>query len=596
MPPRREHIDRRLTLPPVEPPGDLVARFLDEHGEPADSYDLSQLNFPLAVAPWLTMAFRGRHVASASRTRRANFRSLRTFSRFLREDGQVVCLTDLDTAAINRFLVWLQSLRRQGKEVLRSPSSLTHTFSTVRALLTWLHRRRPDCLPRISFPSNPFPLHSEWVEPYPGLSDAGLKAVLEACYAEIDDIWACFEQGQRMLAGDNSDPDLAELVRAMHKAGGGVALSSKALNASGIKLSRFTEFGGLRVVTQYLHLTYDTFIPFYVAIAIQTAANPEPLRLIRRDCLVPHPLDEQREFVDWVKPRAGGRFRRPQRRSFDLRRPYAAPHLIRKVLAMTEPLVPRAGRTRDRLFLIQNEKSRAIDVANQQSLGDLIDRFVRRSNALVRLHNRTYPTKPRQLVPRFAPITLRSSVARSHYQASGGDIVAVQGVLNHASLSTTETYVAGESATRMREEVIARAQRFMVTWVSGPQTLEAVGDADANPRGPAYPARGFAHDCLDPLGGSGPGAEPGRACPHLGGCLTCPGLVILLDVDHLARLLALRAALEAARERLDPPRWNALYSTSHRILVEQILPEFPVDLTSDAIALAASWAPLPDLE
>ena len=594
--PRKERIDRRLILPPVEPADGLVVRFLDDYGEPADSFDLSQLDFPVAVAPWLAMAFRERHVASAPRTRCAVFKKLQTFSKFLREDGQVVSLTDLDTAAIDRFLIWLRGLRRQGQEALRSPSALTHTFSVVRALLTWLHRRRPDRLPRISFPSNPFPLHAEQVESYSRLSDAGLKAVLEACYAEIDDVWACFEQGKRMLAGDNSDPELAELVRAVHKAGGGVVPSSKALNASGIKLSRLTEFGGLRIVTQYLHLTYDTFTPFYVAIAIQTAANPEPLRLIRRDCLVPHPLDEQREFVDWVKLRAGGRFRRPQRRSFDLRRPYAAPHLIRKVLTMTEPLVPRAGRAQDKLFLMQNEKSRAVDVVTQQSLGDLIDRFVRRSNALVRLHNRTYPTKPRQLVPRFAPITLRSSVARSHYQASGGDIIAVQGVLNHASLSTTETYVAGEHATRMREEVIARAQRFMVTWVSGPQTPEAVGDADTSAGAPACPARGFAHDCLDPLGGSGPGAEPGRVCPHLGGCLACPGLVILLDVDHFARLLTLRAALEAARERLDPLRWNALYSASHRTLVEQILPEFPVDLTSDAVALAASWPPLPDLE
>lgn len=596
MPPRRERIDRRLTLPPVEPPGDLVARFLDEHGEPADSYDFSQLDFPPAVAPWLAMAFRERHVASASRTRRAGIIKLRTFSRFLREDGQVVCLTDLDTAAIGRFLVWLRGLRKQGQEELRSPSSLTHTFSTVRALLTWLHRRRPDRLPRIIFPSNPFPLCSEQVEPYPGLSDAGLKSVLESCYAEIDDVWACFEQGQRMLAGDNSDPDLAELVRAMHEAGSGVALSARALDASGIKFSRFSEFGGLRVVTQYLHLTYDTFVPFYIAIAIQTAANPEPLRLIRRDCLVPHPLDEQREFVDWVKPRAGGRFRRPQRRSFDLRRPYAAPHLVRKVLALTEPLVPRAGRARDRLFLLQNERSRAVGVVTQQALGDLIERFVRRSNALVRLHNRTYPTKPRHLLPRFAAMTLRSSVARSHYQASGGDIVAVQGILNHASPTTTEAYVAGAHATRLREEVIARAQRFMVTWVSGPQTLDANGGASGHSGAPAHPARGLAHDCLDPLGGSGPGAEPGKACPHLGGCLACPGLVIPLDVDHLARLLALRAALEAARERLDPPRWNALYGASHRALVEQILPEFPVALTGDAVALAASWPPLPDLE
>jgi len=594
MSPGRDRIDRRLILPPDEPPTNVVAVFLNERGEPADSYDFAQLDLPPDIRPWLAEAFRERHAASASSSRRAGYLNLRTFCRFLRDDGQVNRLADLDTATIDRFLVWLRSLRRQGTEMLRSPSSLTHTFSSVRSLLTWLHRRRPDRLPRINYPSNPFPRNSEQVQPFAGLTDAGLKAVLDACYAEIDDIWACFQQGQRILAGDSTDPELAEVVRAVHRIGDGVAPSAKTLRASGFKISRLYDLGGLRTITHYLHLTFDTFIPFYVAIAIQTAANPEPLRLIRRDCLVPHPLDEQREFVDWVKPRAGGRFRRPQRRSFDLRRPYAAPHLVRKVLALTEPLVPHAGRAWNHLFLTQNEKHRTVSVIRQDAVGGVIERFVRRSNTLVRMHNRTHPTRPRQLVPQFTAITLRSSVARSHYEASGGDLVAVQDVLNHASVTTTEIYVAGPHATRMREEVIARAQRFMVDWVS--RRPPVVATDDSTPRVLVRPARGLAHDCLDPLGGSGPGAEPGRACPHLGGCLTCPGLVILIDADHLARLLQLRTALETARERLDPPRWNVLYGASHRALVDQILPEFPADLIDDAVALAASWAPLPDLE
>jgi len=35
-----------------------------------------------------------------------------------------------------------------------------------------------------------------------------------------------------------------------------------------------------------------------------------------------------------------------------------------------------------------------------------------------------------------------------HFRAAGGDIVAVQSVLNHASLATTEIYVRGPEARR----------------------------------------------------------------------------------------------------------------------------------------------------
>lgn len=75
----------------------------------------------------------------------------------------------------------------------------------------------------------------------------------------------------------------------------------------------------------YLHLTTDALAAFYLALAVQLAANPEPLRMLRRDCLVAHPLEEEMVVVDWSKLRAGAKTKRAQRRAFDTRRPYAAP-------------------------------------------------------------------------------------------------------------------------------------------------------------------------------------------------------------------------------------------------------------------------------
>src|SRR3546814_3205206 len=86
---------------------------------------------------------------------------------------------------------------------------------------------------------------------------------------------------------------------------------------------RIAEVGGFRELEGYLHLTTDTLVAFYIVLLIQTAANAGPLRQIKRDCLVPHPLERHRVMVEWVKPRAGGKVKRMQRRPFDNRRPYA---------------------------------------------------------------------------------------------------------------------------------------------------------------------------------------------------------------------------------------------------------------------------------
>lgn len=106
----------------------------------------------------------------------------------------------------------------------------------------------------------------------------------------------------------------------------------------------------------------------------------------------------------------------------------------------------------------------------------------------------------------------------------------------------------------------------------------------------------FGHLCANPLAGVASGAIPGRLCPRFGGCLTCPGLVIPIDAEHLARILQAKFKLESARERIDPDRWQLLYAPSHRILIEDILPDFPADLHAAAKRIMPTLPSLPDLE
>src|SRR6202030_143400 len=104
----------------------------------------------------------------------------------------------------------------------------------------------------------------------------------------------------------------------------------------------------------------------------------------------------------------------------------------------------------------------------------------------------------------------------------------------------------------------------------------------------------FSHDCLAPSITATDGTR--RLCPRFGGCLTCPGLVIPIDADHLARVLIAIDRLDQAKHRLDPRRWEMLYAPSYRAITQDILPDFPDTLRAEALALAAMMPPLPELE
>ena len=87
-----------------------------------------------------------------------------------------------------------------------------------------------------------------------------------------------------------------------------------------------------------------------------------------------------------------------------------------------------------------------------------------------------------------------------------------------------------------------------------------------------------------------------RLCSQFHKCLKCPGLVIPVDSQHLARLFRARDAFESARLRLEPERWNVLFAALYCTLVEDILPRFPDGIHAEARALADTLPPLPELE
>jgi integrase len=565
---------------------DTIVLFRDAWGEVDKRFDLGRLGLPGDVTVLLAEAFRGHHAGSSPDTQRGCYRALRLFATFAREEDAVAGAADLSSTLVGRYMDWLNRQPGPDGKGWTAPSK-ANALAVLRYLVDWTKRHAPDRLPsRIDFPYNPWPNRSP--TPRPKLSEAVLKSILQAAYEEIDEAWDRFETGQRILATRGAVPGVdartCRFVRTIARVGNGVVTAASKVPYG---VSTLSTRGGLRHLSGYLHLTLEYLPAFFLGLAVQTAGNPDPLRRLRRDCQSPHPLDEHRVMIDWGKSRAGAKVKRAQRRSFDRRRPYAAPNLIDRLIAMTAPLASQARvQERDLLFLMKSEKLGTVRLVSMSTLGKGIKKFIDRANVRIAIWNRAAPERWREPLPDFAAAFLRGSAATQVYTASQGDLIAAQALLNHARIDTTERYVRGPEAARIQAETIARAQVLMIGWVMGENTVSQSPPA-------AMPASvPFGHDCLNLLDGD----RPGRPCSRLGACLRCPGLVIPLDAEHLARILQAIAALEEARRRIDPTRWALIYAESHRILTGDILPDFPGELHDAARAIMAGLPALPVLE
>jgi hypothetical protein len=82
----------------------------------------------------------------------------------------------------------------------------------------------------------------------------------------------------------------------------------------------------------------ESLFPYYLAILIHAAGNPDAIARLEVDCLQSIPLLEGRELLIWCKGRAG----KLQRRSFRTTEPFEPPALVREIVQWTQRLRPHS--------------------------------------------------------------------------------------------------------------------------------------------------------------------------------------------------------------------------------------------------------------
>ncbi|MBI3369333.1 MAG: hypothetical protein HY021_13085 [Burkholderiales bacterium] len=508
--------------------------------------DFSSLSLPDDVRQVLAQAFWSHVGVRSARSIRTQWSSMLTFNRFATESGAIASLPDLGRVMLVRYIEWL-NLQRRADGSPWTLSTRAAVYGSLRRLLQWLERCRPDMVGAIEYPYSPFPGRGRYSLPRATPSAGELRSILHASEAEI----------AKMRAAR----DAAAVQRAQRAT---------------VDCTPGSRSGGARQIEPLLYPRAVSLLPYYLAILIHAAGNPEPIAELDRDCLQALPLMTDRETLVWFKARAG----RIQRRTFGIANAFEPPALVRDILTWNERLRRLAPpEQRNRLFFFKG--LRTVNAMSTITVHHLLNAFCERHG-----------------LPKFALASIRPAVLSSFYRVSG-DLLRTKAVANHASLATTVRYVETPAVQMQNRSRIAAMQDAFIGHIESRQALDgAVPALATRPHVSLPPGRVvsmFGFDCDDPLAGIAPGTRQGELCTSFMGCFTCPNAIIAPDPATVARLLQARDHLRGAATTLHPARWQAFYAPQLRILEEDILPRFGMRELAAGQLLVARLPALPDL-
>ncbi|MGJ7575398.1 hypothetical protein ACSFBX_33105 [Variovorax sp. RB2P76] len=507
-------------------------------------FDLSEFELPDLLTDALLRAHNAEYGYLALETMRQAFRCIRKFLAFRREKRIFALPFPRDVA--QGFHQWLVSQNLQN-------STRQSAQAIVLVILKWCFRNVPGIIAKnANFVVPSF--HRQPPQPNRTFDKKQTEAALSACYEEIA------EFSKRLivpLGADDDGVDLDELILQLLVIGRGKIPSQRIVNRSGGGFARrVQEAGGLRKIRSLIFINPREMFPFYLAILIQTAANPAPLRGLKLGAIRPHPLRLDLEFIDWDKPRSNVE----QRVDFPTQKEWAAPNIIRKLLAINEAFRWQASKShRDMVFLAHNA-SGVTAVPCMQLFHLLLNEFIAQHK-----------------LPNFDFKDWRSTVARAHRIATGS-VESARKRLNHESSTTTVIYTPPQDAAPQYDRSIASFQGSLARLGdTPPDRAEGPAASHTSATGQKEAQTVFGFKCKDPFAGFDGITPVGKRCGRFTKCATCKGaLVPLDDVEVIALILGTRDALEETKKRaMSEGRWKRykeLYEDTRIILAKDIIP------------------------
>ena len=550
-------------VPPLDAPRRLRKTVLD----------FRTLHLPRDVAAALCEAFWHRLGAARLQTIFDHWNRLRQFGRFNHETRALRSLGDLEGEILVRYVEWLNAQRTaRGKPF--SKTTRSSTYSSLHKLLQWLVRCRPGLLGPLKWPINPFPWRNRDTRGRRALPASQVREILKACERAIAEIRLMRQRGAELRAaarvsGEDICASPGALLELIDRGFGGVLPQTPILYREHNRVCRYLfRHGGVKAIEPYLYPNAEGLFPYYLAIVLHTAGNPQAIAEMSLECLQAIPLLEDRELLLWEKPRASS----VQRRSFRTSDPFGPPALVREVIEWTRRLRSRVPIDhRDRLFLIKSTHG---------PTGATRIKFARAHERFIAAHD----LKP------FSLSSLRPSVLTALYRSTG-DLRAVKSMANHASLSTTVGYVQGPVVAAQNGLRMAALQSALLGHLGTPPESPVSPPPPASPSQPVPPGTAvsmFGFSCKDPFAGLAPGTRRGELCTNFLACLTCPNAIIPTDAITLARVLNAREHLRSAAAHIHPARWEAIYAPQLRILDDDLLPRFGMRDRAEAERLRAS--------
>lgn len=446
-------------------------------------------------------------------------------------------------------------------------------WSTIKNLIRWCDRNYPQMFTGQVIYDQRF-FASEPAKPLSALSSEISKKIMTCALAEISEISERIGNGREELAARVTPRSLliAELLDSNN---GWFPTQEAIIMRSNNLIRRVLDAGGVRKLVRTIYPTRRDLLPFFIAIQFQLAGNPLAVKNMRRDCIRPNYLREDREVVNWDKPRS----KRTQQADFSAQKASAAPSLIRTLLRLNDTLVEFPGADKTKLFICYN--SGRVGIPSEGSwLAALAD------------------FQERHSLPDFKFVQLRKTAAVLHHKA-GGSILHAKNKLNHRSVSATVRYTDLNDRSEQHDQIIAENQSALSCAVT--PNLPSTERSPIRKKiaiAPVDTVFGFL--CTDPMTGFGTTKNTDGPCDHFNRCAGCPGALVPLDrIDVVAALLRSRDALIDTNQRAQQENWldrfDSLYKPTLDVIETKLLPAVSKQVL-DAANDLATQRPFPKLE